>query len=332
MSQTKGKIKISSLNEILPLNTGISKVTSSGSTAEFSTFQGIPESQDIEKALLDKGFISTDKILTKDEYGNVVCHFIKARDKLGHSFYIELDTTCEDGFGFLSVSSTDKVFSKSNQASVVPYSLKLGTFEASNNDLYGVGFECDNSICVMSRKDNSLDPIETVFTRTSDNMGIQDKHPVPFPIVKLSEILANHKMVENNVTSSHNKMRNIAFNTCVKDVETMKNNMMKLEKEINRFDKISKEVSKSLSETINYLENTHSKYEKYGAKTEKDVENVRAIRFNLNKRHELFQDYAAMCHSMKERSEKIAVLSEELEELNEFAETLFTGLSSVFTE
>ena len=76
----------------------------------------------------------------------------------------------------------------------------------------------------------------------------------------------------------------------------------------------------------------HSKYEKHGTRCEKDVKNLRAIRFNLNKRQDLFQDYIAMSHSMRERSEKIAVLSEELKNLNEYAETLFTGLSSVFTE
>ena len=322
-------------DKVLPLNSSVSKVVDSGSTAEFSTFEGIQENQDIEKALLDRGFISIEKILTKDDFGNIICNFIKARDKLGHVFYVELDTNCDDGFGFLMVSENDQVFTKSDKASIVPYSLKVGSFEASNSDLYGVGFECDNSICVMSRKDNSLEPVETVFTHTKesgDDMGIQDNHPIPFPVVKLSEILSNPKIVQHNITCSHNKMRNIAFNSCNKDVLSMKRNLENLEKEINKFAEISNKVSSSLSSSISQLEKMHDDYEKRGTRCNKDVENLRCIRFNLNKRHELFQDYTAMCHSMRERSEKIAVLSEELRSLNEFAETLFTGLSSVFTE
>ena len=319
----------------LPLNSSISKVFNSPSSVEFSTFEGVPGNQDIEKALLDRGFIATEKILTKDDQGNVICHFIKVRDKLGHAAYVELDTTSSNGMGFLTVSENDEVFTKSNEASVIPYSLKVGSFEASNNDLYGVGFECDNSICVMSRKDNSLDPMETVFTHTkgSDNdMGIQDHHPIPFPVVKMTEILSNSKVVEKNIACSHNRMRNVAFNSCSKDVENMKRRLSDLENEIHKFDSISKEVSSSLSCSINDLENMHSSYEKRGVKCQKDTENIRAIRFNLNKRADLLNDYMAMCHSMRDRSEKISVLSEELRQLNEFAQTLFTGLSSVFVE
>jgi len=318
----------------LPLNGSVSKVIDSPTTAQFSTFKGVSQNQDIEKALLERDFIPIEKILTK-ENGNVICNFIKVRDKLGHSAYVELDTTSSDGMGFLSVSSNDQIFTKSNEASVIPYSLKLGSFEASNNDLYGVGFECDNSICVMSRKDNSLDPIETVFTHTrgSDNdMGIQESHPIPFPVVKMTEILSNPKVVEKNITSSHNRMRNIAFNSCSKDLDAMKNNLFHLDDEIHKFDKISKEVSSALSCSINSLENMYSAYEKRGVKCQKDMENVRAIKFNLNKRSDLLNDYIAMCHNMRNRSEKIAVLAEEIRQFNEYAQLLFTGLSSVFIE
>tara|TARA_R110001599_G_scaffold287335_1_gene489860 strand:+ start:129 stop:1337 length:1209 start_codon:yes stop_codon:yes gene_type:complete len=322
-------------NKVLPLNSGLSKVVASPSTAIFSTFEGEAQNQDIEKALLDRDFISTEKILTRDTNGNIVCHFIKARDKLGHVFYVELDTTSKDGMGFLKVTSQDQVFTQSKDASVVPYSLKIGSFEASNNDLYGIGFECNNSICVMSRKNNSLDPVETVFTQTkgqSDHMAIQDKHPVPFPVVKMTEILANPKMVEHNIACSHNRMRNVAFNSCSKDVKSMKANVEDLETEVLNFEQISGEVSQVLGCTINELENMHSQYEKTGVQCSQDTENIKAIRFNLNKRQDLVNDYLAMCHSMRERAEKIAVLAEELKAFNQYSQTLFTGLSSVFTE
>lgn len=328
--------EFSERNAALSVNTGLSRVKTGPSTAQFSTYQGVSNNQDIEKALLDRGFISTEKILTKDEDGNIVCRFIKARDSLGHSMYIELDTTEKDGMGYLSVSDTDNVLTVSHEASVVPYSLKVGSFEASSSSLYGVGFECDNQVCVMSRKDSSLEPIETVFTysqNTGNDMGIQDRHPIPFPIVKLSEILANPKVVSQNISSSHARMRNIAFNSCVKDIQTMKKNSEELQNEIDRFDKLSTKVSAILTKTIKELEDMHSAYEKRGVpRNEKEVENLRAIKFNLNKRADLTSDYIALCHSMRERAQKMAILNEEIKALNDFSESLFNGIDKIFTE
>ena len=325
-------------SKALPINTSLSKVKPSESTAQFSDRDGALKNQDIEKALLERGFISTEKILTKDADGNVVCRFIKARDNLGHALYIELDTTCAENMGYVSISSADleNVMTVSTDASVIPYSLKVGSFEASSSSLFGVGFECDNQVCVMSRKDKSLTPTETVFTFTRNehgqDMGVQEKHPIPFPIVKLSEILANPQAVMQNIASSHARMRNIAFNSCMKDVIRMKKNLGELQREIERFDHLTSEKSSELSSTISQLEEMHKAYMVHGAKTAEDGEKLKSIKFNLQKRGDLAADYIALCHSMRERGQKIAVLNEEIKSLNDFAETLFDGLNNVFVE
>jgi len=322
-------------NKAIPISSSLSKVVPSPTTATFETFEGIPQNQDIEKTLLAKGFIPTDKILTRDDDGNIICNFIKVRDKLGHAAFVELDCDYRDGMGFLTILPEEEIMSEKHGVSVIPYSLKIGTFEANNNDLYGVGFECDNSICVMSRKDPSLKPMETTFihSKNIDNdMGILSRHPIPFPIVKMTDILANSEMIQKNIKTGHSRMRNVAFTSCMKEVVSLKKYSKELNEEIQRFDKISSEVSNVLASTINDLEDMHDVYEKTGAKNQKDIDNVRSIRFNLNKRHDLVNDHIANCHSMRERSEKVRVLAEELKALNDFSETLFTGLSNVFTE
>lgn len=322
-------------DKAVPISSAITKVIPSESTATFETFEGIPQNQNLEKSLLERGFIPTEKILTRDDDGATICRFIKVRDKLGHAAYVELDCDYHDGMGFLTVSSDDTIMTQSHEASVIPYSLKIGSFEANSNDLYGVGFECDNSICVMSRKDPSLDPVESVFIHSKDDeseLGILNRHPIPFPIVKITDILANPDIVHKNIKSGHTRMRNVAFNSCMKEVEALKKYANEMNQEIQRFDQISTEVSNVLSCTINDLENMHDTYEKQGAKCQKDIENVQSIRFNLNKRHDLVNDHISNCHSMRERAEKVRALTEELKALNDFSQTLFTGLSSVFTE
>ena len=87
-----------------------------------------------------------------------------------------------------------------------------------------------------------------------------------------------------------------------------------------------------LNSTIGELETMHSRYECVGTKCQQDVENINSIRFNLVKRNDLVSDHIALCHSMKERAEKIKVLTEEIHDLNTFSKTLFSGINFILTE
>jgi len=213
--------------------------------------------------------------------------------------------------------------------------LSIGSFEANKGDIYGVGFECDNSICVMSRKDSSLEPVQTVFhstKNTGDDMGIIENHYVPFPIVKMTEILANSSGVHRGVASSHIRMRNVAFSSCSKEVTAMKDYVSELQREILRFDNISNQVTEILSSSIAELEKMHDHFNTHGTRSPREAENLKSIRFNLAKRNDLTLDYIALCHSMKERSNKIAALRDELRAFNDFSQSLFTGVDSVLIE
>ena len=319
----------------LSINSSLTKVNDSSSTAVFEDHKGALQNQDIEKTLLDLGFIPTEKILTKDEYGNLICHFIKTRDHVGRASYVELDCDDRDGMGYIKVSPNDTILTKSHEASVIPYALKVGSFEASKGDIYGVGFECDNSVCIMSRKNPSLEPVETVFHFTKnagEDMGIIENHYVPFPIVKMTEILANPSAAHKGIATSHVRMRNVSFQSCKKEIITMENSVKELQNEISKFEQKSKEVGSVLSSSIADLENQHEKFDLRGAKTSNDIEKLKLIRFNLAKRNDLTLDYIALCHSMKERAVKIANLKDEIKAFNDFSETLFHGIDKVLTE
>ena len=322
-------------NPAITIDSSKSKVHSSPTTATFHDYQGVIANQDIEKTLLDAGFIPTEKILTKDDNSNLICHFIKVRDHVGRASYVELDCDDKDGMGYIKISPTDTILTESHEASIIPYSLTIGSFEANKGDIYGVGFECDNSICVMSRKDPSLEPVQTVFHYTKDSgddMGIIENHYVPFPIVKMTEILANPKAVHHGIASSHLRMRDVAFSSCNKEVIGMKKYVSELQNEIHRFEEISSRVNSILSSSINELERWHEHFTTYGTKSPQDAENLKAVRFNLAKRHDLTLDYIALCHSMKERSIKISILRDEIKAFNDFSETLFRGVDSVLVE
>lgn len=297
----------------------------------FTSFEGIPQNDDIEKTLINNEFIPIEKILTKDINGNIACRFIKARDKMGRTVYIELDCDYTCGLGFISVSEDDRFVTETNTNSIVPYSVKIGTFEANNENIDGIVFECRDNFCVISKKDNDLTPIETVYIE-KDNDDVLSS-PIPFPIVKMTEILANSKAVVKNIALANKRLRHGIFATCVKDIENMKKTAEDLKTEIEEFNTISNNVTSLLSQTIDQLENMYENYEnKKTPKSEKDLQNMKSISFNLNKRFDLLNDQADLCMGMKERCKKIAILREEIKSINEFSKQLFTGLSGVFTE
>ena len=334
VSEFKAEDEMVGHPEVSSLSTQSTKLVSSPSTAIFETYQGVVQDKDVEQALVDSGFIPTEKLLTQDNEGRISCHFIKTRDKLGHASYVEIDTDYTDGMGFVKVSPNEEVMTISSEASVIPYSMKIGTFEA-NNDLYGVGFECDNGVCMMQRKDPSLNPTETVFSYSTggDNRsGIMQDHPVPYPIVKMTDILANPKEVQETIVKSHRRMRDVAFNHCKKDVELLKKRVKELEDEIVRFDKNSKEVSNVLACSINELLSYHQGYEKMENLCDADKEKIKTIQFNLQKRHDLLNDHISLCKSVKERSDKICAVTQELADINNYTVNLFQNLASIFRE
>lgn len=316
------------------LSTQPTKLIDSPSTAVFETYRGIVQDKDVEQSLVDSGFIPTEKLLTQDKEGRISCHFIKTRDKLGHASFVEIDTDYTNGMGFVKVSPNEEVMTVSTEASIIPYSMKIGTFEA-NNDLYGVGFECDNGVCMMQRKNPSLAPTETVFSYSNDGevrSGIIKDHPVPYPIVKMTDILANPKEVQETIIKSHRRMRNVAFDRCKKDVELLKKRIKELEEQVILFDKNSEEVSDVLSCGINKLLYYHKGWENVKTLCDADKEKIKSLQFNLHKRHDLLNDHISLCKSVKERSDRISTFTQELTDINEYTVNLFQNLSSEFTE
>jgi len=306
-----------------------SKITDNTSTLEFENYQGVMEKDDIEKSLLEKGYVPIDKILTK-KGDTIICEYIKAIDKVGHVVYIQLD--CD---GHVNIKPNEMVMAEQISASVVPYSVKIGTYEAANNDLYGVGFECDNEICMINRKDESLAPSETVFSLTSGaqyDHGILQNHPIPYPIVKYSEIMSEPSIIADSIKNNHARMRNVSFGQCMKEVDKMKKQAQELIKEIEKFDEIHKYVSNTLSNTICQLENIHDMYENYPPKTEVESQKLRRVRFNLRKRHDLTNDHITLCNSIAARGDKLKNLKEELREINDYAKSLFNGIENVLSE
>ena len=307
----------------------------SPSTTSFSNYQGMLQDNNIENTLIESGFLPVDKILTKDDNGNLMCQYIKAIDETGRSAFVDLD--CD---GYVSVSPEDATMTEKTNASVVPYSVKMGTYECASSDVCGVAFECDNEICTLKRSDESLAPTETVFTNTKASLdssghkhhGMLDSHPISYPIVSMSDIKANPNQVACSIRDSHNRMRNAAFGQTNKHTSDLLKAEKRLQNEVSRYNKIQKKVSNSLNKTIAQLESIHGQYKKSPPESDIERENVRSVQFNLRKRHDMVVDYLKLSESVNSRVARIEELTGEIQSLNDYADKLFIGLDSVYKE
>ena len=318
-----------------------SVVSNAPSTVSFHDFNGMIEDSGVEKTLTDSGYLPLDKILSKDDNDNLMCQYIKVIDATGRTAFVDLD--CE---GYVSVNAKDvHVMASSKDVSVVPYSVKMGTYECASNDVCGVAFECDNEVCTLKRTDNSLNPSESVFVHSKVNNqehGLLSSHPIAYPIVSMSDIKVNPAAVARGIKDSHHRMRMAAFQQIERDAKELTAAATALEQQVARFHNIQHLVSNSLQTTTNQLERIHENYKRSPPSTDLERAKLRSVHYNLRKRHDLVIDDLRLAETVTERTDRIRELIGEIKSLNDYADRLFgirfrnghleTDIDGVYTE
>jgi hypothetical protein len=322
--------ELSTATDMKPL----SSLADMDTTLDFQDYQGMLESKGVEQTLADSGYLPVDKILTKDDNNMLMCQYIKAIDSTGRTTFVDMD--CE---GFVSVDKDTMTMAKVSNASIVPYSMKMGAYECASSDVCGVAFECEDGICTVKRSHSDLNPSETVFAQVHSpkseghkSHGLLYGHPVPYPIVTLSDIKENPNQVSCSIKDSHNRMRNISFNQANKDTKELLAATNELNQEVQRFDNNQKVISSKLSTTIKQFEDLHDHFKRHPPTTDKKKELQRSVHYNLRKRNDMVIDHIQYSEAVNSRIEKIKELTGEIRNLNDYAEQLFSGLDYEYKE
>ena len=280
------------------------------------------EDNEIEQTLTESGYLPLDKILSRDSNDNLMCQYIKVIDATGRTAFVDLD--CE---GYVSVDPKDvHMVASARDVSVVPYSVKMGTYECASSDVCGVAFECDNEICTLKRTNDSLNPTESVFLHDKTNAhehGMLSSHPIAYPIVSMSDIKANPAMVARGIKDSHKRMRIAAFRQIEKDTKELIEAAKALDQQVARFQNIQHLVSNSLENSTHMLENIHENYKRSPPTTDRERKNLRSVHFNLRKRHDLVVDDLRLAEDVNTRTTEIKELVGEIKSLNDYADRLF---------
>ena len=308
--------------------------TLSESSLSFETQEGPVEDDSVERTLTRAGYVPVDQVLTKDDNDMMMCQYIKAVDETGRTTFVDMD--CE---GYVSVDANSKPMVATNEASVVPYSVKMGTFECADSDVCGVAFECEGEVCTLKREGDSLEPTESVFTQSHQpgseghsHHGMLKNHPIAYPIVSLTDIMNNPEQVACSIRDSHNRMRNIGFSQCQRDSQDLSTSVDRLNKEIRRYISKQKEVSEALSRTIAQLEAAHAQTKGQAPQSPEAAAVFRSVKYNLRRRNDMVVDHLKLCESVNSRMDKVNELTSEIRALNDFADQLFEGLENAYVE
>jgi hypothetical protein len=284
----------------------------------------------VEAILLESGYVPTDKVITKDDNGLLVCQYLKAVDRSGRTVFVDMD--CE---GFVSVDPSNMTMVKASDASVVPYSIKMGAYDCAASDVCGVAFECDGEVCTLKRSDKDLFPSETVFASARKNgfgYGMMPDYPIPYPIVTLSDIKAKPQEVSSSIRESHDRMRKVAFGHVERDTDKLDKATASLVHEVRKFEEYQKNVSDKLSTTIKEFEAMNDRFIRKPATTDSARALQRTVQYNLRKRNDMVLDYLMYSEAVNSRVARIKELANDLKELNDLAEQIFSGVGNVYKE
>lgn len=159
----------------------------------------------MEGLLRSKGFVPVAQI---DIDGTR--KFIKVYDLNGETAYVEKDTERGEG-----VSPADLSYREVKESSLkAPEETKISRAECMQLNVCGLAYECDGEMCTLVRDPTTLDLDEHHFaiqSRTERRQGIEKGEPVAFPIVRLSEIIANERAVMRNITATAQRIRGKAL-------------------------------------------------------------------------------------------------------------------------
>ncbi len=284
----------------------------------------------VEAILLESGYVPTDKVITKDDRGLLVCQYLKAVDRSGRTVFVDMD--CE---GFVSVEPSNMTMVKASDASVVPYSIKMGAYDCAASDVCGVAFECDGEVCTLKRSDKDLTPTETVFASARKDgsvYGMMPDYPIPYPIVTLSDIKAKPQEVSSSIRESHDRMRKIAFGHVERDIDNLDKATASLVHEVRKFEEYQKNVSDKLSTTMKEFEAMNDRFIRKPATNDNARALQRTVQYNLRKRNDMVLDYLMYSEAVNSRVSRIKQLASEIKELNELAEQIFSGVGNVYQE
>jgi len=224
---------------------------------------------DIQQTLLDYQYVPISKIEIENETGDKTLEYIKAFNKLGKKVYVVVDQP-----GHVPASSKDIVVKKVDKPHILPGSMKAGAMACAGFEIGGIAFECQNDIAVLSR--DSSDPntvVDSTFTIKNaagsgasgyENLLKRDNVVLPFPIIKLSEIIEHGELILESTEKVYTKLMNNIYENNRRRLFAFQATLKTLYKRFDEYDKLRNDKADKLNGIVTKLNEYNKRYFELG--------------------------------------------------------------------
>ena len=276
--------------------------------------------------IVDKmGYQILGYLICEDD-GSNICQYIKVKDRIGLTMYVEPDVE-----GMVPISGYHITKTRVVLDGKIPYSLKNGAIEVVSPYVYGVAWECDSEVCILTVDGENREPREKIFVleeveNFDDNLG----EPITYPVVKISEILAKPEMIHENIKQASLRLRNIELENCDHQLGRLKTGIQQLHDVIQKYDHYRYHMGSKLIETINTLNLLYDEYLKEGTFTTEEQQKFQIIEHNLKIRLDKLTELIQLCQAIIARQYRLNQLTKEFDDLSTFASYNFSDIDKVY--
>jgi len=288
----------------------------------YGEYQGIITNSSLERELVNNGYNPISRIMVKGDERKT--KYIKANNKKGQIVFILIDTN-----GYTSSKDNDITLMDTNNATVIPYSSKMGAYSCAGKDVCGIAFECgSDSICILSHGDIDPTPIESnyVFVETKMDTGKVSNTVMPYPIIKLSEIRANPNLILKNTDLVTRRLRNSNYNAELNAFNALQQSLQKLNNSVNKFSMITQNAAAGLTRTLAQLDEWNDIYLENPPVNDEAKEKYRRLQYNLSHRNQGVSNLLRIMNKVSDKSKILELIGKEINELADLCEKEFANV------
>lgn len=265
----------------------------------------------IEELLAEHGFIVTDRIMV-DVKGRSEPRYMVV-DVDGGRAIVEID---EDGKVLYSSSRGTMIAERT--ATVVPESRIISLEQCTRGTGCGVAFMCEGEVCVRSRSADSSDVPTTVVLRemsapSNDVMSVSGV-PTPYPVVRLSEVLADPANAKQAIEDSTRIIRRNSYEECTQNWKSMSESLAALNKMAVLYSQKTKDYFFRLGADNDVLTDLRRQYRASPPTNPEDARRYDLVIENLSIRTDMINRLFALCNEIPLITEAIDSETHRIEE------------------
>lgn len=256
--------------------------------------------------LVKNGYHPVSTVIVKNNEGGLEGRYVKALNKMGQHVFVLLDTQ-----GYTAVDPKDLTMIEAKAASIVPLGVKASGLDNAGAEVSGVAFECNEGVCTLIRGQDTT-PRETSFVyveKKAEKAAIIQDHVIAYPIVRLSEIIANPDLVMKNVDIATRRIRNAAYQNVLWKTKKEGEYIAALNAAFARFTSVCGESFAQLNKDINMLEGFNAQAMQIKSLSTLEQAKHEKVMNNLAYRNEMVPKILMKCEEVAATKEELAAIT-----------------------